>query len=223
MRQTLRLQKGFTLIELLIVVAIIAILAAIAVPNFLEAQTRSKISRVRADMRSLATAMEAYFSDHNEYPLPFAVGIPPNPPPISSGIALSTPVAYITNAQIPDPFGRQIAGDLNVWGRTIEIWTNNENDRDSCMQNQWDYVAGAYSGQRNCWILISPGPNRTDDTHIAEYPWCFSSVPGFIPTYDSTNGTVSHGDLFRTHTGRGVKGLLLPLTTWVPAGEDPYM
>lgn len=60
--------RGFTLIELLIVVAIIAILAAIAVPNFLEAQTRSKVSRVRSDHRALATAIEAYYIDYNQYP-----------------------------------------------------------------------------------------------------------------------------------------------------------
>src|SRR5690606_31388316 len=60
--------KGFTLIELLIVVAIIAILAAIAVPNFLEAQTRAKVSRVRNDMRTMATAAEAYRVDNNDYP-----------------------------------------------------------------------------------------------------------------------------------------------------------
>jgi prepilin-type N-terminal cleavage/methylation domain-containing protein len=65
--------RGFTLIELLIVVAIIAILAAIAVPNFLEAQVRAKVSRVRSDQRSLATAIEAYYVDHNIYPA-FAVG-----------------------------------------------------------------------------------------------------------------------------------------------------
>jgi prepilin-type N-terminal cleavage/methylation domain-containing protein len=59
---------AFTLIELLIVVAIIAILAAIAVPNFLEAQTRAKVSRVKSDLRSIATAIEAYRVDHNEYP-----------------------------------------------------------------------------------------------------------------------------------------------------------
>lgn len=60
--------KGFTLIELLIVVAIIAILAAIAVPNFLEAQTRSKVSRVKADMRTIATGLEIYRLDNNDYP-----------------------------------------------------------------------------------------------------------------------------------------------------------
>src|SRR6478609_7196867 len=58
---------GFTLIELLIVVAIISILAAVAVPNFLEAQTRSKISRAKADMRTLSIALEAYRIDQNSY------------------------------------------------------------------------------------------------------------------------------------------------------------
>ncbi len=61
-------RKAFTLIELLIVVAIIAILAAIAVPNFLEAQIRSKASRVKTELRTLATAVESYYTDWNVPP-----------------------------------------------------------------------------------------------------------------------------------------------------------
>jgi general secretion pathway protein G len=63
-----RNQKGFTLIELLIVVAIIGIIVAIAIPNLLNAIQRAKQKRSMADIRSIGTAAETYAIDFNRYP-----------------------------------------------------------------------------------------------------------------------------------------------------------
>src|SRR5436309_4729199 len=64
----MRKDSGFTLIELLIVVAIIGIIAAIAIPNLLNAIDRPKQKRTMADMRSIGTACEEYSIDNNFYP-----------------------------------------------------------------------------------------------------------------------------------------------------------
>ncbi len=112
--------KGFTLIELLIVVAIIAILAAIAVPNFLEAQTRARVTKVKSEMRTVALWLEAYRLDNNayinpRYPAPlvgrntfgawflfretYSGGVD------GIGVQLTTPIAYFTSSSIFfDPF-----------------------------------------------------------------------------------------------------------------------
>lgn len=68
MSAQLQRTQGFTLVELLIVVAVIAILVAIAVPNFLAAQVRAKVARAKGDIRTVVTALETYRVDHSAYP-----------------------------------------------------------------------------------------------------------------------------------------------------------
>jgi type IV pilus assembly protein PilA len=60
-------KKGFTLIELMIVVAIIGILAAIAIPNFLNYQCKAKQSEAKTNLGSIATCEEAYFAEYDTY------------------------------------------------------------------------------------------------------------------------------------------------------------
>jgi len=66
-------RKGFTLIELMIVIAIIIILAAIAIPNYLRMTERAKKARISSDMASLATGLEAYRTDWGAYPVETAL------------------------------------------------------------------------------------------------------------------------------------------------------
>ncbi len=76
-------RRGFTLIELLIVVAIIGIIVAISIVNMINAIQRAKQKRSMGDMKTIATAIEAYATDQNFYPAAAAIALP-------SGLSLPT-------------------------------------------------------------------------------------------------------------------------------------
>jgi prepilin-type N-terminal cleavage/methylation domain-containing protein len=86
----LKLRKGFTLIELLIVVVIIGILAAIAIPKFANTKSKAYITAMKSDLRNLVTAEEAFFSDSSKYTgtlsqLKFQVSTGVNAPTLLTG------------------------------------------------------------------------------------------------------------------------------------------
>ncbi len=61
-------ERGFTLIEMMIVVAIIAILVAILVPNFIRARAQAQTAACEANLKEIATVLELYQTDHQQYP-----------------------------------------------------------------------------------------------------------------------------------------------------------
>ena len=182
-----REKRSFTLIELLIVVAIIGILAAIAVPNFLNARTKASIARVKADFRTITTAMQSYFMDNNDYP-PDTVG--PNVEDQSYKY-LTTPIAYLSNTELcRDHFtakgGRMEGGQTGI-------------------RNFYDYGHVPYIREAGVgFVIVSFGPDR-----VLNMPWSTPTMNALKANdgsrsfflYESSNGLVSSGDIIGTVLG----------------------
>lgn len=172
-------KTAFTLIELLIVVAIIAILAAIAVPNFLEAQVRSKVSRNLSDFRTMATAIESYRVDHNRY----MAGWPAQTYEEALNW-LTTPVSYLTS--IPnDPFrDEQRSLGLPYVYDNLEDTPAEINMKPAIINAFFPFMS-----KNTIWYLTGVGPDGVyEAASLANAPY---------KQYDPTNGTVSQGDIWR--------------------------
>ncbi|MFC1601185.1 prepilin-type N-terminal cleavage/methylation domain-containing protein [Candidatus Sumerlaeota bacterium] len=180
-------RAAFTLIELLIVVLIIAILAAIAVPNFLEFQTRAKVSRSATDMRSIATALEAYATDNAAYPFvgnitDFTLKLAP----------LTTPISYLST--VP----KQAFKEYMSFGATAGSKVYYYQDRATCdwlyvqfpsFGNSWPYYEPVNIDIHH-WYLSSVGPD-------SDYDQGWFGAGSNHQLYDPTNGTVTNGDIIR--------------------------
>lgn len=189
--------KAFTLIELLIVVAIIAILAAIAVPNFLEAQTRAKISRNKADMRATVTGVETYHIDNNLYPFPSDPFGAPIPPPFTVPwfetkipTSVTTPIAYL-NTRFPDPYHpKEAVLEDPVYHLMVRDYAKRQNTEDQF--NSYVKIFGASETQTK-YVMLGHGPDVDHDGPDNSDP----------QIYDATNGTVSNGDILYFGSGIG--------------------
>jgi Tfp pilus assembly protein PilE len=162
-------------------VLIIAILAAIAIPNFLEFQMRAKVSRVHSDQRTIATGMEAYCVEWSDYPerSQESVFSPGGQQNYRGIIRLTTPIAYLTTIPF-DPFQRE----------TNPRWENLTYEMAS---------SGGTGRQPLGWAIASSGPDHQDDfgPGVPLYPAEILDVT----IYDPTNGSVSRGDVVRFGPG----------------------
>jgi len=151
------MKKGFTLIELLIVVAIIGILAAIAVPNFLNAQFRAKLARTYSDFKAVQTSVAMYHMDKGWAP-PDLGGETTDG---KSFVPLTTPVAYLSSIDAAkDPFVNKQVDQTRIfcdYGAPLRAGQS---------EDQVAIRIREYNAAGVTFLMVSGGPDRDTD-----WPW----------------------------------------------------
>lgn len=190
-------KKGFSLIELLIIVAIITILSAIAVPNFLEAQVRSKVSRAKSDLKAYSIAINAYAVDHNRPPVGFIEPLPyQDPHRYLTYHLMTTPVAYMTSLPL-DPFTPADKEESKYYHyHTFGYKLKTE------YINEWTIKCDKAASRGYTWIMYSVGPFRIDSFPMVEDMLANPKEPKNIAAlYDPSNGSISAGKIYISNKG----------------------
>lgn len=183
---------GFTLIELLIVVAIIGILAAIAVPNFLNAQMKAKVTRTYADLKAIYNAMEMYRIDNNTYVPDYdSGGVPGVSISMNEALTyakLTSPISYLGSVPL-DPF---FIGGVARQGHP--------------KAEPYFQYAGPHSGVESprpewqpsgtIYTITSLGPDKEDQAG-----WSYPHDKAYSIVYSMSNGLTSKGDIYMSNRG----------------------